>query len=1044
MNTKSIIKLLIITFYAISISAQPKNRLISLGEDGKIVYTPYTEKGDILPDFSHCGYMGGGVAIPNVEVVATLQFPSGGDDFPAIQFLIDSVSKLLPDQQGFRGAVLLKSGTYKISSTIKFKKSGVILRGEGNDKNHGTVLLATSARKYNLIELGTDAKPLYNKDGAKKITDDYVPSGSNILHVQDANKYFKKGDAVMVHRPSTAKWINDIGMDSIPLRPLKGETAYDSFLRFRKFGKNTNQNGTVQWKEGSKDLYFERTITSVSGNIITLDIPITNALQKEYGAATIIRYTFPERITQCGIEHIFGMSVYNPNIKEQDRSIGKYFSDEAHANNFVVCKAIENAWIKNVSVEHFDCCVSTAKFSRFITGQDLSATNPISIITGGRRYAYSVSGQMCLFQRCYASHHRHVFVLGASVAGPNAFVDGRGKMTFASSEPHQRWATGCLYDNIELSGPDASLLAVNRSFYGSGHGWSGSQIVFWNCSAPVIMAMQPPTGQNFIIGSKGVIKDEWSDVARKRTIDAINGVSRSNFKYQGVAAVGDAWIESPNQSMAPKSLYYQQLKDRLGVNALKQVISKEQCDSFSTQLNQDKLCKVDYDQKMAWWRDAKLGMFIHWGVYSIYGGVYKGFQQKNGGAEWIMNRCKIPVTEYIETAKSFNPVNYDAEAWVRLAKDAGMKYIVITTKHHDGFAMFQSKASQFNIADWTIYKKDILDDLAKACRKYDIKLGFYYSQAQDWNNPGGSVARKLIREGWPDPDSTRVDAYTAEHLGTWDPIQQTATMEEYMEKVCIPQVKELLTNYGDVSVLWWDTPTRMTDEFAAKIDALLAEYPMIITNDRLKRPNYPGDYKTPEGRVPKAEDVDGVDWETCMNIGSSWGFKSWENSWKSSEMLIRNLIMIAARGGNYLLNVGPDATGLIPQEAVSRLKEIGKWMNVNGEAIYGVQRSSFKPAWGESTRKDLEKNSVLYLCVFDWPKDGKLLLNGSFNAKNATLLYNNLKLKITKTNDGMAVHVPLLAPDTIATVIKLELNEKLPPIKIISNSQKVFEIVDEH
>ncbi|MDR1809914.1 MAG: alpha-L-fucosidase [Prevotella sp.] len=453
--------------------------------------------------------------------------------------------------------------------------------------------------------------------------------------------------------------------------------------------------------------------------------------------------------------------------------------------------------------------------------------------------------------------------------------------------------------------------------------------------------------------------------------------------------------------------------------------------------------QTGYGQKMAWWREAKFGMFIHWGPYAIYGGVYRGHNQNRGGAEWIMNRCKIPVGVYQEAAKTFNPVNYDAEAWVKLAKEAGMKYIVITSKHHDGFAMFKSNASKFNIVDWTDCKKDVLDELAKACRKHDMKLGFYYSQAQDWNNPGGAVARKLMREGWNNPDSITIDAYTAKHAGSWDPAQQTATMEEYMRKVSIPQVKELLSNYGDVAVLWWDTPVGMTDKFASELSGLLAEHPQIITNDRLKRPNFLGDYKTPEGRVPKAEDIEGVDWETCMNIGSSWGYKSWENSWKSSKTLVRTLAAIAARGGNYLLNVGPDATGLIPPEAVARLKDIGRWMNVNGEAIYGTQRSLLYPSWGECTRKDLKNNSVLYLCVFDWPTDGKLSLETSYKVSKASLLCNNRKLKITKTAGSVMIDVPADVPDTIASVIRLELSEKLPPVKIVSNTQKAFEIVDE-
>jgi len=214
-------------------------------------------------------------------------------------------------------------------------------------------------------------------------------------------------------------------------------------------------------------------------------------------------------------------------------------------------------------------------------------------------------------------------------------------------------------------------------------------------------------------------------------------------------------------------------------------------------------------------------------------------------------------------ARQFNSVKYDAEAGLKMAKDAGMKYIVITAKHHDGFALFKTGTSKWNVVDATLYGKDLLKPLAAACRKYGIKLGFYYSQAQDWNNPGGAVARKAASEGWANPDSARIDAYTLAHGGHWDPAQTTDSMTDYIDKVAVPQVKELLTNYGDVAVLWWDTPTNMTDGFAEKLQALLSLQSKIITNDRLKRPNFAGDYKTPEQKIPNLSELDGKDWETC-------------------------------------------------------------------------------------------------------------------------------------------------------------------------------------
>lgn len=427
------------------------------------------------------------------------------------------------------------------------------------------------------------------------------------------------------------------------------------------------------------------------------------------------------------------------------------------------------------------------------------------------------------------------------------------------------------------------------------------------------------------------------------------------------------------------------------------------------------------DERMAWWREARFGLFIHWGVYAVLGGVYDG-RPINKAGEWIMNRGKIPVAEYHQVANRFNPVKYDPEAWVKMAKDAGMKYIVITAKHHDGFALFGSRASRWNVVDATPYGRDLLKPLAEACRKYGIRLGFYYSQAQDWNNPGGAVSRKLTSEGWANPDSARIDAYTAAHDGHWDPAQTTETMSSYIDKVAVPQVRELLTNYGDVAVLWWDTPTGMTDEYAEKLHALLPLQPNIITNDRLKRPDYPGDYKTPEQKIPNLSELDGKDWETCMTMNDTWGFKTSDNNWKTPTTLIHNLVDIASKGGNYLLNVGPTPEGEIPQPSIDALKIVGVWMKTNGEAIYGTRAGSLPPlAWGRCTQKAEGANTLLYLSVFDWPADGKLTVQGiKGKVRKTTLLAGGKKLDTETTADGLVIHVPATAPDAIATVIKVE------------------------
>lgn len=436
--------------------------------------------------------------------------------------------------------------------------------------------------------------------------------------------------------------------------------------------------------------------------------------------------------------------------------------------------------------------------------------------------------------------------------------------------------------------------------------------------------------------------------------------------------------------------------------------------------------QLSKDERMAWWREARFGMFIHWGVYSLPAGEWNG-RQIGGIGEWIMNRGKISVRDYTEMAKQFNPVKYDPDAWVRMAKDAGMKYIVITSKHHDGFALFKTEASKWNVVDHTVYGKDLLKPLAEACQRHGIKLGFYYSQAQDWVNPGGSAARKLTKEGWPNPDSVIIDAYTREHNGHWDPAQETRSFRKYIDEVAVPQVRELLTNYGNVAVLWWDTPTGMTDEAAAKLQSLLSLQPGIITNDRLKRPNFPGDHKTPEQKIPNLADLDGTDWETCMTMNGTWGYKSYDKNYKSPQTLIRNLIDIASKGGNFLLNVGPTAEGEFPAESIEILKEIGKWMKVNGEAIYGTTASPWGLfEWGRCTKKNTKNGTTLYFSVFTWPQNGKLTID-NFTGKiiSAKLLATGAPVKTSVSGTTLAITLPSSAPDPIASVIKVEVRGDL-------------------
>jgi alpha-L-fucosidase len=432
------------------------------------------------------------------------------------------------------------------------------------------------------------------------------------------------------------------------------------------------------------------------------------------------------------------------------------------------------------------------------------------------------------------------------------------------------------------------------------------------------------------------------------------------------------------------------------------------------------------DERMQWWREARFGMFIHWGVYAQLASAYDGKVMQHPGAEWIMNFMKIPVANYQAVAKQFNPIKFDADEWVRMAKNAGMKYIIITAKHHDGFAMFKTSASKWNIVDATPYGKDVLKQLAAACKRQGMKLGFYYSEAQDWNNPGGAATLKKANTGGPNPDSAKIDAYTKEHSGHWDPAQTTSTFAEYIDRVSVPQVRELLTNYGDVAVLWWDTPTDMTDDAALKLQALLKLQPKIITNNRLKK-NFPGDTKTPEQSIPNASELAGVDWETCMTMNGTWGYSAYDHDFKSAETLIHNLCDIASKGGNYLLNIGPKGDGTFPEESIDRLREIGKWMKVNSEAIYATKASPLPDlSWGRCTKKEDGNTTILYLMVFNWPKDGKLIVPGVANKIISAKLFGSGE-KCTAVNKDNTIELNLSqnAPNAYASVVKVVVEGKV-------------------
>jgi alpha-L-fucosidase len=413
--------------------------------------------------------------------------------------------------------------------------------------------------------------------------------------------------------------------------------------------------------------------------------------------------------------------------------------------------------------------------------------------------------------------------------------------------------------------------------------------------------------------------------------------------------------------------------------------------------------KEERDARMGWWRDARFGLFIHWGVYAVPAGTYKG-EQIDGIGEWIMLRGKIPVADYKAFANEFNPVKYDPQAWAKLAHEAGMRYIVITSKHHDGFALFPSAVSDWDVADATPYGKDLIGPLAAAARAEGLKFGLYYSQAQDWTNPGGAKSRYEEPEGW-DPAQ----------LGSFD---------TYLKEIAAPQVGEILARYQP-DILWWDTPRWMNNDRAETLLPLLRIKPGIIHNNRLGG-DYKGDTETPEQHIP-ATGFGDRDWEVCMTMNHTWGYKSYDHDWKSAEDIIQKLCDIVSKGGNFLLNVGPTAEGEIPQASIDRLKEVGKWMDVNSESIYGTTASPFhRLVWGRATKKIRENGATLYLQIFDWPENGKLIVPGLKNLPASIMLLGSGETLSARSEDGsLVITLPANAPDPYASVLKLEIDGDL-------------------
>ncbi|MCX2477014.1 alpha-L-fucosidase [Pedobacter sp. MC2016-05] len=422
---------------------------------------------------------------------------------------------------------------------------------------------------------------------------------------------------------------------------------------------------------------------------------------------------------------------------------------------------------------------------------------------------------------------------------------------------------------------------------------------------------------------------------------------------------------------------------------------------------------------MQWWKDGKFGLFLHWGLYSQTAGYWKG--QKARANEHFMLGEKIPLKEYATIANDFNPVKFNAEEWVKSAKNAGMKYIVITAKHHDGFSMYDSPSQPYNIVKTSPWGKDPMKDLAVACKKYNLKLCFYYSLGRDWQ----------------DPDVPTRDGYRS---NTWDyPNEEMKDFAKYFERKVKPQIRELLTQYGPIGLLWFDTPEQISKAQSTALREMIKSIqPNCIINDRIG--NGMGDYSVAEQKIEDKTVI--KPWEACVTMSAKWGYVKYDTVWKSPELLVRQLVEVVCKGGNFLLNVAPKGDGNFPAEATDRLKALGNWMRINHDAIYGV--SPFKilnegaqsevgraDAMGKSdndftsknTRPDAyfaKKGKVIYAYARSWKMKQlnlKSLTKAIASIKSVSMLGSGEKIKWVQSSQGLNIELPNKLPSGLPVYV---------------------------
>jgi len=495
---------------------QNSSELIYLDEEGKLDYVPFAMKGqsnevNIIPDFSYAGYMGGGVSLPTDISIKAIVTPEEGDDFQRIQTAIDLVEALEPDQNGFRGVILIKAGHYSLEGSLTIRESGVVIRGEGQGLN-GTVLHSNRRLENSILSiLGSDG---INKDASSEqtIVSDYIPVGTNSFEVEDASA-FQVGDKIVVTRTPNQYWIDELGMDQETLCQGK--------------------SGCNGWTPSSYTIDHERIITEITTNSIFINIPIVDVIEDQYGGGSISKILSSRRISQCGVENIRVLSFYDSN------------SDEAHAWTAVKLRDSENCWVKQVTGQYLAYSTVNIDDANFTTVEDCAYIDPKSQVTGGRRYSFAIQeGIGNLFQRCYAISGRHDFVTGSRVTGPNVFLDGLAESVSSDIGPHHRWSTGSLFDNIR----GGSTRVWNRGNSGTGHGWSGAQTMFWNISSY--------TGEF--------------------RVDSPLGSMNWGIGCVGTNQTGEGYWESWGNNIQPRSLYLQQLEDRLGIDAVENITIPEQ------------------------------------------------------------------------------------------------------------------------------------------------------------------------------------------------------------------------------------------------------------------------------------------------------------------------------------------------------------------------------------------------------------------------------------------------------------------------------------